>query len=83
MVILLNASVAIGWAAGPLDWPLKPFISQRLRLVNKRPLFANLQIKVMLLFVVLALAPLGIMGALAIRPPKNSSSAWSKTRLRT
>jgi two-component system, NtrC family, sensor kinase len=29
--------------------------------------FANLQIKVMLLFVLLALAPLGIMGALAIK----------------
>jgi two-component system, NtrC family, sensor kinase len=35
--------------------------------VKKRLVFANLQIKVMLLFVLLALAPLGIMGALAIK----------------
>jgi two-component system, NtrC family, sensor kinase len=35
--------------------------------VNQKPIFANLQIKVMLLFVLLALAPLGIMGALAIK----------------
>lgn len=35
--------------------------------MNQKPIFANLQIKVMLLFVLLALAPLGIMGALAIK----------------
>jgi two-component system NtrC family sensor kinase len=40
---------------------------KRCRIVRKGLVFANLQIKVMLLFVAIALVPLGVMGAFAIK----------------
>jgi two-component system, NtrC family, sensor kinase len=50
--------------------------------VNQKPIFANLQIKVMLLFVLLALAPLGIMGALAIKTAEELIISMVKNQIK-